>query len=259
METSKMVRICLGDCIDVMSRLKTGSVDMLFTDLPYGSTRCKWDTPIDLERFWKEANRVVKKNGAKVMFAQTPFDKILGCSNLPQLRYEWIWEKTQATGHLNAKVMPMKAHENLLVFYDKPPTYNPQMTHGHKPVNTYTKYVDTQNRSALYGRAKQEIKGGGSTVRYPRSVLKGPSDKQTSHLHPTQKPLWLCEKIVATYTNPGEVVLDCCMGSASIGVACQNAGRRYIGIENSPEWYAVAKERLNGNCMTKENCESTED
>ena len=243
-----MDKIYLGDCIEVMSRLETGSVDFLFTDLPYGTTRCKWDTPIDLERFWKEANRVVKRNGAKVMFAQTPFDKILGCSNLGQLRYEWIWEKTQATGHLNAKIMPMKAHENLLVFYDKPPVYNPQMTYGHKPVNTYTKYLDTQNKSTLYGKVKQEVKGGGSTSRYPRTVLKGPSDKQTSHLHPTQKPIWLCEKIVLTYTNPGQVVLDCCMGSASIGIACQNTGRRYIGIENDPEWYGVAKARLEKNC-----------
>lgn len=246
-----MDHIYLGDCIEVMKQLPTGSVDMIFTDLPYGTTRCKWDTPIDLEDFWREANRVCKKNGAKVLFAQTPFDKVLGCSNLKQLRYEWVWEKTQATGHFNAKRMPMKAHENLLVFYDKTPAYYPQMTHGHRPVNTYTKYVDTQNRSELYGKVKGEVKGGGSTDRYPRTVLKGPSDKQTSHLHPTQKPLWICEYTIRTYTLPGQTVLDCCMGSASIGIACQNTGRRYIGIDNEPEWFYVSKDRLEKNCKAE--------
>lgn len=249
-----MDKIYLGDCIEVMSRLETGSVDFLFTDLPYGSTRCKWDTPIDLAEFWKQANRVVKKNGAKVLFAQTPFDKILGCSNLRQLRYEWIWEKTHATGHLNAKFMPMKAHENLLVFYDKPPTYNPQMTHGHQPSHTNTKRVDVQNKTGMYGKCSKEVKGGGKTDRYPRTVLLGPSDKQNSHLHPTQKPLWLCEKMVLTYSNPGQVVLDCCMGSASIGVACQNTGRRYIGIENDPDCFDIAKERLEKNCRHDRGC-----
>lgn len=243
-----MDKLYYGDCIEVMKGMPDASVDFLFTDLPYGSTRCKWDTPVDLNDFWREANRVVKKNGAKVMFAQTPFDKVLGASNLRQLRYEWIWEKTQATGHFNAKKMPMKAHENLLVFYDKPPVYNPQMTHGHNPVNTYTKYVDTQNRSELYGKANQEIKGGGSTDRFPRSVILGPSDKQTSHLHPTQKPVWLCKYMILTYTDPGQVVLDCCMGSGSIGVACHKTGRQYIGIENDPRWYRVSRERLEESC-----------
>ena len=243
-----MDHIYLGDCIEVMKTLPAGSVDMLFTDLPYGTTKCKWDTPVDLEKFWREANRVVKPNGVKLLFAQTPFDKVLGCSNLGQLRYEWIWEKTQATGHLNAKKMPMKAHENILVFYDKPPLYNPQKSQGHRPVNSYTKYLETQNRSVLYGKTKKTIRGGGATDRYPRTVLLGPSDKQTSHLHPTQKPVWLCEKMVRTYTRVGQVVLDCCMGSASIGVACQNTGRRYIGIDNDEHWFGVALDRMTKNC-----------
>ena len=243
-----MDKIYFGDCIEVMKTLPDSSVDFLFTDLPYGSTKCEWDTPVDLVAFWNEANRVVKKSGAKVLFAQTPFDKVLGMSNLKELRYEWIWEKTQATGHFNAKKMPMKAHENLLVFYTKLPVFHPQKTYGHKPVNTYTKYVDTQNKTELYGKASKEIKGGGATDRYPRTVMIGPSDKQTSHLHPTQKPVWLCEKMILTYTDPADVVLDCCMGSASIGVACQNTGRQYIGIENAEEWYEVSKERLASNC-----------
>lgn len=192
----------LGDCIDGMRLLPAGSVDFLFTDLPYGRTNCKWDTPIDLEAFWSEADRVVKKNGAVALFAQTPFDKVLGCSNLRNLRYEWIWEKSNATGHLNAKKMPMRAHENILIFYRRQPTYNPQKTDGHQPVNSYTHYIDTQNRTEIYQKATKEVKGGGNTDRYPRSVVKGPSDKQTSHLHPTQKPVWLCERLVLTYYQP---------------------------------------------------------
>lgn len=143
----------LGDCIDGMRLLPAGSVDFLFTDLPYGRTNCKWDTPIDLEAFWSEADRVVKKNGAVALFAQTPFDKVLGCSNLRNLRYEWIWEKSNATGHLNAKKMPMRAHENILIFYRRQPTYNPQKTDGHQPVNSYTHYIDTQNRTEIYQKA----------------------------------------------------------------------------------------------------------
>ena len=209
----------LGDCIDGMRLLPAGSVDFLFTDLPYGRTNCKWDTPIDLEAFWSEADRVVKKDGAVALFAQTPFDKVLGCSNLRNLRYEWIWEKSNATGHLNAKKMP-------------------------------THYIDTQNRTEIYQKATKEVKGGGNTDRYPRSVIKGPSDKQTSHLHPTQKPVWLCERLVLTYTNPGEVVLDCCAGSASIGVACCRTGRRYIGIENEKQYYDVMRTRLRECCRS---------
>ena len=238
------VTLILGDCIKEMEKLPAGSVDMLFTDLPYGTTHCKWDTQINLTDFWQAVNRVVKPNGCKALFAQTPFAQVLGCSNIGQLRYEWIWEKTQATGHLNAKKMPMKAHENILIFYDRAPTYNPQMTYGHKPVNSYTKYISTQNKTEIYGNCKKEISGGGSTERYPRSVQKGPSDKQHSYLHPTQKPVWLCEQLVLTYTNPGDIVLDCCMGSGSIGVACVRNDRGFIGIDNDEHWINVAESRL---------------
>ena len=220
---------------------------MLFTDLPYGTTNCKWDCPIDLSLFWPQINALVKKGACKAMFAQTPFDKILGCSNIKELRYEWIWEKTQATGHYNAKKMPMKAHENILIFYDHLPTYNPQKTQGHKPTNSFTKYLDTQNKSDLYNRALREVSGGGNTDRYPRDVILCPSDKQKVHLHRTQKPGWLCEQMILTYTNPGDTVLDPCMGSASIGVACQNTGRNYIGIDKYRKWFDISRDRLLAN------------
>lgn len=234
-----------GDCLEVMIDIPDKSIDMILCDLPYGTTRCKWDSIIDLEKLWEQYNRIIKDNGAIVLFAQTPFDKVLGASNLKMLKYEWIWEKTQATGHLNAKKMPMKAHENILVFYKKLPTYNPQKTTGHKPINSYTKYISTQNKSDLYGKVNKEISGGGDTDRYPRSVQVFSSDKQKIALHPTQKPVDLLQYLIKTYTNETELVLDNTMGSGSTGVACVNTNRRFIGIEQDDTYFNIAKERIN--------------
>lgn len=232
------------ECLEGMTSLPDRSVDMILCDLPYGTTNCRWDTIIPLEPLWREYERVIKDNGAIVLFAQSPFDKVLGASNLPLFRYEWIWEKTAATGFFNAKKMPMKAHENILVFYKKLPTYNPQKTSGHKPVNLYTKTLDMQNKGELYNNATKEVSGGGQTDRYPRSVLVFPSDKQKSHLHPTQKPVGLCEYLIKTYTNEGELVLDTCMGSGTTAIACLNTGRRYIGFEKEKKYYEAAADRI---------------
>jgi DNA modification methylase len=238
-------KLYLGDCLEIMpNTIDDKSVDLILCDLPYGTTNCKWDTIIDLNKLWVEYKRVIKPNGAILLFAQTPFDKVLGSSNLGMLRYEWIWEKTQATGHLNAKKMPMKSHENILVFYNKKPTYNPQKTTGHKPINSYTKYVKTQNNTEIYGKVKKEISGGGETDRYPRSVLKFPSDKQTSCLHSTQKPLALCEYFIKTYTNEGDLVLDNTAGSGTTGLVAKNLNRNYILIEKDETYFKVIEERL---------------
>ena len=233
-----------GDCLELMKDIPDKSVDMIFTDLPYGTTHCKWDSIIPLDELWTHYKRIIKDNGAILLFAQTPFDKVLGSSNLQMLKYEWIWEKTQATGHLNAKKMPMKAHENILVFYKKLPTYNPQMTEGHTPIHSYTKYISTQNNTEIYGRMNREISGGGETTRYPRSVLTFASDKQTCHLHDTQKPLALCEYMIKTYTNENEIVLDSCMGSGTTGVAALKHNRKFIGIEKEEKYYEVSKNRI---------------
>lgn len=227
-----------GDCLDVLPTLEAGSLDMILADMPYGTTRAPWDSQIDLQRLWPELRRVCR--GAIVLFAQTPFDKVLGASNLPMLRYEWIWEKTNATGHLNAKRAPMKAHENVLVFYARQPTYNPQKTTGHVR-KTAAKWGDG---SSLYGRQVLDGKVYDSTERYPRSVQTFASDKQRSKLHETQKPLGLCEYLVRTYSNPGDLVLDFCMGSGTTGAACQATERRFIGIESDPAYFAVAQDRL---------------
>lgn len=230
-----------GDCLDVMKNIPDKSVDMILCDLPFGTTKNKWDLIIPLDKLWTEYRRIIKDNGAIVLFAQTPFDKVLGVSNLKMLRYEWIWEKTLATGHLNAKKMPMKSHENILVFYKKLPTYNPQKTTGHKPVNSYTKH---RGAGSNYGKTKTGISGGGSTERYPRSVQLFKSDKQKSTLHPTQKPVALLQYLIETYTNEGELVLDNCMGSGSTGIACLNTNRKFIGIEKDAKYFDIACNRI---------------
>lgn len=224
-----------------MNYVPDQSVDMIFCDLPYGTTRNKWDSIIPLEPLWMHYERVIKDNGAIVLTAQTPFDKILGMSNLDLLRYEWIWEKTSATGHLNAKKMPMKAHENILVFYKKAPTYNAQKTIGHEPVHFYTKY---QSDGSNYGRTKIGISGGGSTERYPRSVITFPTDKQKESLHPTQKPLDLLRYLIRTYTNPGEVILDNCMGSGTTAIVALQEKRAFIGFEIDENYCRLANRRI---------------
>lgn len=230
-----------GDCLEAMKSIPDKSIDMILCDLPYETTRNRWDKMIDLEKLWEQYERIIKDNGAIVLFAQTPFDKVLGVSNLKLLRYEWIWEKTTATGHLNAKKMPMKAHENILVFYKKLPKYNPIKTTGHTPVHSYTKHQDDGSN---YGKTKAGISGGGSTERYPRSVQKFKTDKQKETLHPTQKPVELLEYLIKTYTDENELVLDNCMGSGSTGVACVNTNRNFIGMELDNNYFNIAEERI---------------
>lgn len=239
-----MIQLIHGDCLEEMKNIKEKSINMILCDLPYGTTNCSWDSVIDLKLLWEQYERIIKDNGAILLFGQTPFDKILGASNLKLLRYEWIWEKTQATGHLNAKKMPMKAHENILVFYKKLPTYNPQKTTGHKPTNNYTKYIDTQNNTDIYNTMSKEIKGGGETDRYPRSILKFKSDKQKSKLHPTQKPVKLLKYLIETYTNKNDLVLDNTAGSFSTGIACIKTNRKFIGIELDKNYFEIGKKRI---------------
>lgn len=235
-------KLMLGDCLERMKEIPDGSIDLVLTDLPYQTTQNSWDSMIDLEEMWIQLDRICKPNTAKLMFAQTPFDKVLGCSNLKELKYEWIWEKTTATGHLNAKKMPMKAHENILVFYKSLPTYNPQKTTGHKPANSYTKHQDDGSN---YGETKVGISGGGQTDRYPRSVQVFKTDKQKVSLHPTQKPVALLEYLIKTYSNENETVLDFTFGSGSTGVACLNTNRKFLGVEMDAKYYEIACDRLN--------------
>lgn len=236
-----MSQLLLGNSFELMKSISSESIDFIFTDPNYNTTQNKWDTDIPLDQMWEQFTRIIKPNGCIAMWAQSPFDKILACSNLNMYRYEWIVEKTKATGHLNSKLMPMKAHENVLIFYKTLPTYNPQYTEGHTPVHNYTKHTTDGTN---YGTTKTGISGGGSTRRFPRDVLRFSWDTQKSKLHPTQKPVAACEYFIRTYTNPGEVVLDPFMGSGTIGVACQNLGREFIGIELKQNYYEAAKQRI---------------
>lgn len=242
-----------GDCLELMKDIPSKSIDLILCDLPYGTTRNKWDSIIDLELLWEQYNRIIKDRGAILLFAQTPFDKVLGVSNLENLRYEIIWQKTAPTGFLNAKKMPMKAHENILVFYKKLPTYNPQMTQGHprkvsskasreKSVERQKLKVDSQNSN--YNFYGESVEGYDSTERYPLSVQVFAKDQQKENYHPTQKPVALLEWLIKTYTNEGDLVLDNCMGSGSTGVACVNTSRNFIGMELTEQYFEVAKKRL---------------
>ncbi len=229
-----------GDCLDELPRLAAGGIDLVLADPPYGTTRNAWDCRIDLERLWPELRRVAKPSAAMLFTAAPPYDKMLAMSNPKEYRYDWVWEKSNATGHLNASRMPLKAHENVLVFYREPPLYQPQKTTGHKPVNAFY----TRHSGSNYGEAEAARSGGGSTERFPRTVLKFASDKQRSNNHPTQKPLALLRYLIRTYTKPGDTVLDFCMGSGSTGIACDLEGRKFVGIEIDKEAFAAAQGRM---------------
>ena len=232
-----------GDCIEEMQKIPNESIQMILSDLPYGTTaRNEWDKKIPLEPLWEQWLRILKPNGVIALWSQMPFTAELVMSNPQLFRYEWIIEKTKGTGFLNAKKMPLKVHENVLIFYKSLPIYNPQKTTGHKPVNSYTKHVDNGSN---YGDSVIGISGGGNTDRFPRDIIKFKWDTQKSKLHPTQKPVAANEYFIKTYTNEGDTVLDCCMGSGSTGVAALNTGREFIGIEMDENYFDIAQNRLN--------------
>ena len=237
-----MHSIMLDDCIHAMSLMKDKSVDMIFTDLPYGRTKNTWDKPIDLQALWQQYERIIKDNGVIALWAQSPFDKLLACSNMKLYRYEWIIEKTSPTGFLNAKKMPMKAHENILIFYKQLPEYHPQMEHGHVRKVSTAAHKRNSKKTTNYG--SHGLTSYDSTDRYPRDVLRFKWDKQKSALFPTQKPVAACEYMIRTYTNEGDTVLDSCMGSGTTGVAAINLGRNFIGMENDDDTFAIALKRI---------------
>ena len=229
-----------GDCLELMKDIPDKSVDCIITDLPYGTTQCKWDIIIPFEPLWRQYNRIIKDNGAIVLFGTEPFSSHLRLSNLKNYKYDWIWDKVKGTGFLNAKRQPMRNHELISVFYKKQCTYNPQKTYGHKMKKSYrSKDLQTD----VYGEMKNDYTYE-STERYPRSIQVFSTDTQNSSLHPTQKPVALIEYLIKTYTNDGELVFDSCMGSGTTGVACINTNRRFIGIELDNNYFEIAKERI---------------
>lgn len=234
--------IILGDCLNVMSNIPSNSVNMVLCDLPYGVTKNKWDCPIDLPSLWKQWRRICTPTAPIILTGVQPFSSILVNSNLTDFRYSWVWEKTNASGHLNARKMPLRAHEDILVFYRKPCVYNPQKTTGHtRKVSTAAHRKNTK-LSSNYGSYVPNTYD--STERFPRSVIKFKMDKQLSALHPTQKPVALFEYLIKTYSNAGDTILDNCIGSGTTAVAAMNTGRNFIGIEKDQQCYNDAVQRI---------------
>ena len=228
--------LLMGDCLDWMQKVPDKSIDMVLCDLPYGTTaRNEWDSLIDLSLLWTLYERIIKDNGAMVFTAQLPFDKTLAVSNIKLLRYEWIWKKQQGTGHLNAKKMPMKAHENILVFYKHLPIYNPIFTEG-KP------YIAKSGKGSLNYQEQISVTTENKGNRYPIDVICFPYDK--SKLHPTQKPIALFEYLIKTYTNEGMIVLDNASGVCTTAIACKNANRKWICIEKEEKYCEISKKRI---------------
>lgn len=239
-----------GDCLDIMKDIPDKSVDMILCDLPYGVTQNKWDCVIDLKLLWDQYLRIGKSNTAYVFTGQDKFSAKLMLSNEKLHRYNLIWEKTTPTGHLNAKKMPLRCHEDILVFYNTLPTYNPQKTFGHERKVSTAAHKRNSKKTENYG--SYDLVDYDSTERYPRSVLRFPTDKQKSSLHPTQKPVALFEYLIKTYTNEGDIVLDNCSGSGTTAIAAVNLGRKWICIEKDEKYFEVSCDRIEKHTMEKE-------
>lgn len=237
--------LMFGDCLERMKEIPDRSVDLILTDPPYGTTQCKWDSVISFEFMWVELKRIIKPNGAILLFGSEPFSSALRMSNIKQYKYDWIWEKPKGTGHLNAKKQPLRYTENIHVFYKKQCLYHPQKTDGHKPSNISGR---RRKETTVYG-AFHNIISGGQTDRYPKNILKF-NNVNSAHgiVHPTQKPVDLLEYLIKTYTNEGETVLDFTAGSFSTGVASLNTNRKFIGIEMDENYFDIGVNRMKENC-----------
>ena len=245
-----MIDLRQGDCLEIMKDIPDGSVDMILADLPYGTTACKWDSIIPFEPLWEQYERVIKDNGAIVLTASQPFTSALVMSNPKMFRYQWYWNKNRPTGFANAKKQPLRNVEDVVVFYKKIPTYNPQ---GLIEINRTVRNSKSAGGETL--RSNIEDSSGKGSLRtsghsyvqkytnYPRQALYINSESKT--VHPTQKPVALFEYLIKTYTNEGETVLDNVMGSGTTGVACLNTNRSFIGIELDDKYFEIAKKRIN--------------
>lgn len=230
-ETMK-IDLQYGDCLELMKDIPDQSVDLILCDLPYGTTQNKWDTVIPFDALWVAYNRICR--GAIVLTSSQPFTSALIMSNVKMFRYSWVWEKSNATGHLNAKRMPMKLHEDVNVFAKVVPPYHPQ---GLQPYGKITKRGNNGGNFGASGRENMQ-----EFTNYPRSILRFANDPKPQH--PTQKPVALMEYMIKTYTNEGDTVLDNCMGSGTTGVACVNTGRNFIGMEQEFKYFRIARQRI---------------
>ena len=236
-----MIDLKFGDCLEKMKDIPDGSVDAIITDPPYGTTACKWDSVIDFELMWEHLHRIIKPNGAIVLFGSEPFSSALRMSNIKNYKYDIIWDKVLHSNPLIAKKQPLSAHENISLFYKKQPTYNPQMIG--EIDNTLIRKGDKIHGTETKGKTKHNISKNKTGKRYPKKILTIANTKRGG-LHPTQKPVALMEYLIKTYTNEGELVLDFAAGSFSTGVACLNTNRQFIGIEKDEGYFAIGEKRM---------------
>ena len=232
-----------GDCLEVMDYLISQNIkiDCILTDPPYGTTRCKWDSIIPFDEMWKRLNKLIKPNGAVILFGSEPFSSMLRCSNIKNYKYDWIWQKEQGTGVLNAKRMPLRNTENISVFYKKQCTYNPQMLKG-EPYKA-DRCTFSKNIESTYGNQVDRVITVNDGSRYPLTIIKF-NRPMKNRFHSTQKPVDLLEYLIKTYTNENELVLDFTMGSGSTGVACMNLNRKFIGIELDEKYFDISINRI---------------
>ena len=229
-----------GDCLELMKDIPDGSVDMILCDLPYGTTKCKWDIVIPFDKLWEQYNRIIKDKGVILLFGSEPFSSKMRISNLRMYKYDWIWKKTKAQGFLNSKKMPLKDYENICVFYKRLPVYNPQgIIYGNFQNDRKSKYNKGED---IYGKEKEF--GISHMSNFPKQIIEFSNPSGKGQLHPTQKPVELLEYLIKTYTQDGEIILDNCMGSGSTGVAALNLHRKFIGIELDKQYFEIAKNRI---------------
>ena len=243
--SDQAIQLVQGDCLEIMPLIPAGSVDMICTDLPYGQVQCAWDVVIPFAPLWEAYRRLVKPSGAIVLFGCQPFTSALVMSNPKMFRYSIVWDKVnRITGSLNCSRMPMRQHEDLLVFYSRLPTYNPQMR-----IKERVKCGWKAGHGEHVGHGKDSERRVATPLRgnehFPTSILSVPSGGgDVNGSHPTQKPVALLEYLIRTYTNPGDTVLDSCMGSGSTAIACMRTGRKFIGIEKNADYFEVSCQRV---------------
>ena len=238
-----MIDLRRGDCLEVMKQIETGSIDAIITDPPYGTTACKWDSVIPFDLMWKELNRIIKPNGAIVLFGSEPFSSALRMSNIKNYKYDWVWDKRLAGNVFLAKSQPMKIHENIIVFNNTKDNFYPIKTDLDKVRN----YKDKYGGGESFGKKGTGDKIHTTKGRNPKSIIDISNANRKGNKHPTQKPIELMEYLIKTYTNEGETVLDFTMGSGSTGVACQNTSRNFIGIEQDEKYFKIAQDRIKKN------------
>lgn len=242
-----MISLYNDDCFKILPSITGKSIDLILCDLPYGTTRNKWDSCLDLTKLWCEYKRIIKENGAVILFGQNKFTAKLILSNEQMYRYNLVWDKVLTSGFLNANRMPLVQHEDIVVFYKKLPTYNPQFTVGTPLHGRGTSHKEKPYTNNNYGLYNPHPEITGDTKKYPKSILCFSRKHASKMLHPTEKPVELLEWLVSTYTNEHDLVLDNCMGVGSTGVACKNLNRKFIGIEIEEKYYNIANNRINNN------------